>query len=196
MLDTNFDKRMTRQQIRVNFFFMTQVMKNNEPHSFYEAINKVQWKNVMEAEFDALVRNDTWTLMELPLDKDVIGTKWIYKTKYKSDGSIDKHKARLVAKGYAQQEGIDYTETFALVVKMDTIRIVLVLAAQHSWIIYQMDVKSTFLNGYVDEEIYVEQPQGFKIIGKENNVYKLKKALYGLKQAPQAWYSRIDTYFQ
>eukprot|EP01018_Ginkgo_biloba_P027112 Gb_06309 [translate_table: standard] len=112
----------------------------------------------MEAKFDALVRNDTWTLMELSLDKDVIGTKWIYKTKYKSDGSIDKHKERLVSKGYAQQEGIDYIETFALVEKMDTIRTVLVLAAQHGWIIYQMDVKSAFLNGYVDEEIYVEQP--------------------------------------
>eukprot|EP01018_Ginkgo_biloba_P008401 Gb_25800 [translate_table: standard] len=115
-------------------------------------------ENAMEEEFDALVRNDTWTLMELPLDKDVIGTKWIYKIKYKSDGSIDKHKARLVAKGYAQQEGIDYTETFAPVAKMDTIRTVLVVAAQHGWIIYQMDVKSAFLNGYVDEEIYVEQP--------------------------------------
>ena len=77
MLDTNFDRRMTRQQSRVNFVLMTQVMKNNEPQSFDEAINKVQWWNAMEAEFDALVRNDTWTLMELPLDKDVIGTKWI-----------------------------------------------------------------------------------------------------------------------
>eukprot|EP01018_Ginkgo_biloba_P020382 Gb_28245 [translate_table: standard] len=134
--------------------------------------------------------------MEFPLDKDMIGTKWIYKTKYKSDGSIDKHKARLVAKGYAQQEGVDYTETFAPVAKMDTISTVLVLAAQHGWIIYQMDVKSAFLNGYVDEEIYVEQPQGFEIAGKKNKVYKLKKALYGLKQAPQVWYSRIDTYFQ
>eukprot|EP01018_Ginkgo_biloba_P012572 Gb_02021 [translate_table: standard] len=150
----------------------------------------------MEAEFDALVRNDTWTLMEFPLDKDVIGTKWIYKTKYKSDGSIDRHKARLVAKGYAQQEGIDYTETFAPITKMDITRIVLVLAAQYGWIIYQMDVKSTFLNGYVNEEIYVEQPQGFEITGKENKVYKLKKALYGLNQAPRAWHSRIDTYFQ
>eukprot|EP01018_Ginkgo_biloba_P034444 Gb_39748 [translate_table: standard] len=134
--------------------------------------------------------------MELPLDKDVIGTKCIYKTKYKFDGSIEKHKARLVAKGYAQQEGIDYTETFVPVAKMDTIRTVLVVAAQDGWIIYQMDVKSAFLNGYVDEEIYVEQPQGFEIAGKENKVYKLKKALYGLKQAPRAWYSRIDTYFQ
>eukprot|EP01018_Ginkgo_biloba_P024361 Gb_41823 [translate_table: standard] len=96
--------------------------------------------------------------MELPLDKDVIRTKWIYKTKYKLDGSINNHKVRLFAKGYAQQEGIDYIETFALVEKMDTIRTVLVLAAQHGWIIYQMDVESAFLNGYVDEEIYVEQP--------------------------------------
>eukprot|EP01018_Ginkgo_biloba_P040293 Gb_29932 [translate_table: standard] len=138
----------------------------------------------MKAEFDALVKNDTWTLMEFPLDKDVIGTKWIYKTKYKSDGSINKHKERLVAKGYAQQEGIDYIKTFSPVTKMDTIRTVLVLAAQHGWIIYQMDIKSAFLNGYVDEEIYVEKPQGFNITGKENNVHKLKKALYGLKKAP------------
>eukprot|EP01018_Ginkgo_biloba_P024582 Gb_26229 [translate_table: standard] len=196
MLDTNFDRRMTRQQSRVNFILMTQVMKNNEPQSFDEVVNKVQWQNAMESEFDALVRNDTWTLMDLALDKDVIGTKWIYKTKYKFDGSIEKHKARLVAKGYAQQEGVDYTKTFAPVAKMDTIRTVLVLATQHGWIIYQMDVKSAFLNGYVDEEIYVEQPQGFEIAGKENKVYKLKKSLYRLKQAPRALHSRIDTYFQ
>eukprot|EP01018_Ginkgo_biloba_P019839 Gb_31472 [translate_table: standard] len=119
--------------------------------------------------------------MELPLDKDVIGTKWIYKTKYKFDRSINEHKARLVAKGYSQQEGIDYIDTFAPIINMDTIKTMLVLAAQHGWIIYQMDVKSAFLNGYVDEEIYVEKPQGFKITGMENKVYKLKKELYGLK---------------
>eukprot|EP01018_Ginkgo_biloba_P003801 Gb_04010 [translate_table: standard] len=102
MLDTNFDRRMIRQQSRVNFILITQVMKNNEPQSFDEAVNKVQWQNEMESKFDALVRNDTSTLMELPLDKDVIGTKWIYKTKYKYYGSINKNKARLVAKGYAQ----------------------------------------------------------------------------------------------
>eukprot|EP01018_Ginkgo_biloba_P016710 Gb_04681 [translate_table: standard] len=129
MLDTNFDRRMTRQQSWVNFGLMTQVMKNNEPQSFDEAADKVQWQNAMEEKFYALVRNDTWTLMELPLDKNVIVTKWIYKIKYKYDGSIDKHKARLVAKGYAQQEGIDYTETFAPIAKMDIIRTVLVLAA-------------------------------------------------------------------
>jgi hypothetical protein len=133
---------------------------------------------------------------ELPKGKEVIGTKWVYKTKYKSDGTIDKYKAHLVAKGYAQREGIDYTETFSPMAKMDTIRMVLALAAQYKWTIFQMDVKSAFLNGYVDEEIYVEQPEGFEVLGKEDKVYMLKKALYGLKQAPRSLYSRIDKYFQ
>ena len=102
------------------------------------------------------MRNDTWDLVILPKGKDVIDTKWVYKTKYKSDGTIDKYKARLVAKGYAHREGIDYTETFSPVENLDTIRMVLALAAQYKWKIFQMDVKSDFLNGYVDEEIYVD----------------------------------------
>jgi hypothetical protein len=130
----------------------------------------------MEAKLNALVRNDTWDLVSLPKKKDVIGTKWVYKTKYKSDGTIDKYKARLAAKDYAQNERIDYTEKFSLVAKLDTIRMVLALAAQYKWTIYHMDVKSTFLNGYVDEEIYVEQLEGFEVPGKEDCVYKLKKA--------------------
>eukprot|EP01018_Ginkgo_biloba_P031879 Gb_04138 [translate_table: standard] len=188
MLDTNFNRRMTRQQSLVNFVLMTRVMKNNEPQSFDEEVNKVQWQNAMEAEFDALVRNYTWTLMELPLDKDVIETK-----KYKSDGSINKHKVRLVAKGNAQQEGIDYTETFSLVVK-DTIRTVLVLVAQHGWIIYQMYVKTTFLHGDLEEEIYMQQPQGYEVKGKEKFVCRLKKSLYGLKQAPRQWYLKFGRF--
>ncbi|KAL0318498.1 UNVERIFIED_CONTAM: Retrovirus-related Pol polyprotein from transposon RE2 [Sesamum angustifolium] len=106
-----------------------------------------------------------------------------------------KHKARLVAKGYSQLQGIDYTETFAPVARLDTIRALIAIAANKKWKIYQMDVKSAFLNGYVDEEIYVEQPQGFIAKGSEEKVLRLKKALYGLKQAPKAWYSRIDKYF-
>ncbi|KAL0364507.1 UNVERIFIED_CONTAM: Retrovirus-related Pol polyprotein from transposon RE1 [Sesamum angustifolium] len=128
-------------------------------------------------------------------DKDVIGVKWIYKTKLNADGSIQKHKARLVAKGYSQLPGIDYTETFAPVARLDTIRALIAIAANKKWKIYQMDVKSAFLNGYIDEEIYVEQPQGFIAKGSEEKVLRLKKALYGLKQAPRAWYSRIDKYF-
>ncbi|KAK4411578.1 Retrovirus-related Pol polyprotein from transposon RE1 [Sesamum angolense] len=138
--------------------------------------------------------------------QEVIGVKWIYKTKLNADGSIQKHKARLVAKGYSQLPGIDYTETFAPVARLDTIRALIAIAANKKWKIYQMDVKSAFLNGYIDEEIYVEQPQGFIAKGSEEKVLRLKKALYGLKQAtrawyyglkqaPRAWYSRIDKYF-
>ncbi|KAK4405981.1 Retrovirus-related Pol polyprotein from transposon RE2 [Sesamum angolense] len=149
----------------------------------------------MEEEIKMIEKNNTWELADRPKDKEVIGVKWIYKTKLIADGSIQKHKARLVAKGYSQLPGIDYTETFAPVARLDTIRALIAIAANKKWKIYQMDVKSAFLNGYIDEEIYVEQPKGFIVKGSEEKVLRLKKALYGLKQAPRAWYSRIDKYF-
>ena len=131
----------------------------------------------------------------MPIGVKPIGVKWIFKTKLKENGEIDKFKARLVAKGYAQQYGVDYTEVFAPMAKMDTIRIILSTAAQYGWNIFQLDVKSTFLHGDLNEEIFVQQPTGFVKTGKEEKVYKLKKALYGLKQAPRAWYNKIETYF-
>ena len=140
-------------------------------------------------------KRSTWELVDHPKDKEIIGVKWVYKTKLNPDGSIQKHKARLVAKGYSQQPGVDYNETFAPVARLDTIRVLVELAAQRRWKIHQLDVKSAFLNGFLEEEIYVEQTQGFVKKGKEDQVLKLKKALYGLKQAPRAWYSRIDSYF-
>jgi hypothetical protein len=140
-------------------------------------------------------KNNTWELVDCPHGKDIIGVKWVYKTKLNPDGSIQKHKARLVAKGYSQQPGVDYNETFAPVARLDTIRALIALAAQKGWSIYQLDVKSAFLNGILEEEIYVEQPQGFVVKGNESKVLRLRKALYGLKQAPRAWYSRIDQYF-
>ncbi|XP_074297950.1 uncharacterized protein LOC141628752 [Silene latifolia] len=140
-----------------------------------------EWKNAMKEELKMLEKNHTWDLTERPKHKDVVGVKWVYRTKLNLDGSIQKFKARLVVKGYSQQYGTDYTETFAPIARHDTIRILIALAAQHKWNIFQMDVKSAFLNGYLQEEIYVEQPDGFVIDGKENQVYKLKKALYGLK---------------
>ncbi|KAK4381284.1 Retrovirus-related Pol polyprotein from transposon RE1 [Sesamum angolense] len=121
----------------------------------------------MEEEIKMIEKNNTWELADMPKDKEVIGVKWIYKTKLNADGSIQKHKARLVAKGYSQLPGIDYTETFAPVTRLDTIRALIAIAANKKWKIYQMDVKSAFLNSYVNEEIYVEQPQGF--IAKGNN---------------------------
>jgi len=127
-----------------------------------------------------------------PKDRKVIGVKWVFKTKFNPDGSVNKHKARLVVKGYAQIWGVDFSETFAPVARLDTIRMILALAAQQGWKVHQLDVKSAFLNGVLQEEIYVEQPEGFVTPGQEEKVYLLRKALYGLRQAPRAWYSKMD----
>nr|CAN63433.1 hypothetical protein VITISV_033829 [Vitis vinifera] len=165
-----------------------------EPAGFVEAAENKRWRVAMQEELDMIDKNNTWELVDRPSHKKPIGVKWVYRTKLNSDGSINKHKARLVVKGYAQMFGVDFSETFAPVARLDTIRMLLALAAQRKWKIYKLDVKSAFLNGYLEEEIFVEQPEGFAIKGKEEKVYLLKKALYGLRQAPRAWYSRIDTH--
>nr|KYP62375.1 Retrovirus-related Pol polyprotein from transposon TNT 1-94 [Cajanus cajan] len=148
----------------------------------------------MEEELKMIEKNQTWQLVDRPSHKKAIGVKWVYRTKFNPDGSVNKYKARLVVKGYAQMFGVDFSETFAPVARLDTIRLLLALAAQKGWLIHQLDVKSAFLNGYLEEEIFVEQPEGFALQGQEDKVYLLKKALYGLKQAPRSWYSRIDAH--
>jgi hypothetical protein len=163
-----------------------------EPAEFEEAVKKSEWIEAMQEELRMIEKNDTWVLMDKPLHKKAIGVKWVYRTKQNADGSINKYKARLVVKGYAQVFSVDFSETFAPVARLDTIRLLLAVAAQKNWKVYQLDVKSAFLNGYLQEEIYIEQPRGFEVRGQEEKVYLLKKALYGLKQAPRAWYSRID----
>ena len=165
-----------------------------DPIYFEDAIKEKQWINAMHEEMESIDKNDTWELVDLPKNKECIGVKWVYKTKYKENGEVDKYKARLVAKGFAQEYGVDYNETFAPIARLDTVRMVLAIAAQNKWMVYQMDVKSAFLNGYLEEEVYVQQPPGYEIKGHGHKVYRLKKALYGLKQAPRAWYSRIDSY--
>ncbi|OMO51785.1 Integrase, catalytic core [Corchorus capsularis] len=157
-----------------------------EPNSFTKASKSQKWVAAMEEEMRMIEKNHTWELVQRPQEKNVIGVKWIFKTKLNPDGGVNRHKARLVVKGYAQSYGIDYTETFAPVARLDTIRLLLAMAAQNQWRIHQMDVKSAFLNGNLQEEIYVEQPEGFLVKGSEEKVYLLKKALYGLKQAPRA----------
>jgi hypothetical protein len=166
-----------------------------EPENFEEAIKESIWKNAMQEEIAAIEKNNTWQLVEKPNDKEPIGVKWVYKLKHNPDGSIQRAKSRLVVKGYAQQPRIDYSETFAPVARLDTVRTIIAVAAQKGWNLYQLDVKSAFLNGELKEEVYVQQPRGFETPGQEEKVYKLKKALYGLKQAPRAWYSEIDSYF-
>ena len=139
-------------------------------------------------------KNQTWELTDKPENRTVIGLKWIFKRKENPDGSLNKLKARLVVKVYSQIPGVDFVETFAPVARYETLKLLIALAAQNQWQIYHLDVKSAFLNGKLDEDIYVEQPAGFVIEGADNKVYKLKKALYCLKQAPRAWYSCIDSH--
>ncbi|BBH05186.1 multidrug resistance-associated protein 9 [Prunus dulcis] len=166
-----------------------------EPESFEEAVKDAAWQKAMEAELEMIEKNETWELVKRPSDKPIVGVKWIFKVKLNLDGSVQKNKARLVAKGYTQKPGIDFNETFAPVARLDTVRTLIALAAQKRWKLFQLDVKSAFLNGVLQEEVYVDQPPGFVVQDKEDRVYRLKKALYGLKQAPRAWYEEINSYF-
>ncbi|KAG8492199.1 hypothetical protein CXB51_009896 [Gossypium anomalum] len=165
-----------------------------EPTCFEEAVKHEGWKQAMADEISMIEKNQTWKLVEKPANRKIIGVKWVYKAKQNADGSLNKLKARLVVKGFSQKYGLDYFETYAPVARLDTIRLIVGLAAHMQWNVYQLDVKSAFLNGILEEEIYVEQPEGFEVPGKEEMVYRLRKALYGLKQAPRAWYARIDSY--
>uniref|UniRef100_A0A251TCA0 Putative copia protein n=1 Tax=Helianthus annuus TaxID=4232 RepID=A0A251TCA0_HELAN len=168
---------------------------DTDPTTYVEASKETIWQDAMDREMESIIKNDTWELVDPPLNQTPIGVKWIYKTKYDEHGQISKHKARLVVKGYNQKYGIDYQDVFAPVIRFDTVRLVLALAAHHGWHLHQMDVKTAFLNGYLKEQVFIEQPEGYVVKGKERKVCKLKKALYGLKQAPRAWYSRIEGYF-
>ena len=139
-------------------------------------------------------RNEVWELVPRPEGTNVIGTKWIFKNKTNEEGVITRNKARLVAQGYTQIEGVDFDETFAPVARLESIRLLLGIACILKFKLYQMDVKSAFLNGYLNEEVYVEQPKGFEDPTHPDHVYKLKKALYGLKQAPRTWYERLTEF--
>ena len=178
----------------VNIALMSQLLDVYEPNSVEEALSLSQWREAMQVELQSIEENNTWQSVSRSSHCKVIGVKWIFKVKFNSDGSLDKYKARLVAKGYAQKEGEYFDETFAPTARYSTIRIVLALASHFAWPIFQLDVKSAFLNGDLEEEVYVEQPQGFQVKGCEHDVFLLKKSLYGLKQAPRAWYQKIDAF--
>jgi hypothetical protein len=145
----------------------------------------------MHEELENFERNQVWILGDPLRDVNVIGTKWVFKNKQRDVGEVVRNKARLVAKGYSQVEGLDFGDTFAPVAHLEAIRILLAFAAFKGFKLYQMDVKSAFLNGVIQEEVYVRQPLGFESPKYPDRVYKLSKALYGLKQAPRAWYARL-----
>jgi hypothetical protein len=166
-----------------------------EPSSFQEAVQDPTWVDAMVEKYESIVKNSAWEIVPRPVNKSVIGSRWIYKVKQAADGSVEKYKARFVARGFSHIKGIYYDETFSLVARYSSIRSIFALSVQMGWRIHQMDVKIVFLNGIIEEEVYIEQSEGFEIFSSESHECRLKRALYGLKQAPHAWYTRIDSYF-
>ncbi|GKE56785.1 retrovirus-related pol polyprotein from transposon TNT 1-94 [Tanacetum coccineum] len=162
--------------------------------NFKYAISKDCWFQVMQDEIHEFDRLQVWELVPRPDCVMIIALKWIYKVKHDEYGDVLKNKARLVAKGYRQEEGIDFEESFAPVARIEAIRIFIANVASKNMTIYQMDVKTAFLNGKLKEEVYVSQPEGFVDPDHPTHVYRLKKALYGLKQAPRAWYDTLSRF--
>ena len=167
----------------------------SEPTHFASAIKQSEWLDAMKNEFQALIENKTWNLVPRPLNRPVIGCKWIYKVKPSAD-KTHKYKARLVAQGFLQEGGIDYHQTFSPVIKVTTIRILLALAVSQSWHIQQLDISNAFLHGDLQEIIYTDQPPGFEDTQYPHHVCKLRKSLYGLKQAPREWFQKLTSQLQ
>jgi hypothetical protein len=167
---------------------------NTEPSTFEEVVKQKEWKEVRMEEYQSIMKNDVWKFFPRPEEKYVVTSKWVYKINHVIDGSIDKYKARFLTRGFSQQEGEVYDETFSPVVIYTSIRAIIYLAASMGWILHQMDVKTAFLNGVIEEEVYIDKPQCFEVHPRETHVCRLKKAVYGLKQSPRAWYTHIDSY--
>jgi hypothetical protein len=157
-----------------------------EPFSYEEAAEKKVWQDAMIEEHQSIMKNDVWYIVPRPKEKSVVTSKWLYKIKHATDGSIEKFKASFIARGLSQKEGIDYEETFSPVARYTSIRATMAIVAKMGWKLHRMDIKTAFLNGVIEEEVYVEQPQEFETHESQTHVCRLKKALYGLKQAPRA----------
>ncbi|GJU59009.1 ribonuclease H-like domain-containing protein [Tanacetum coccineum] len=167
-----------------------------EPRKVTEALEDGSWVEAMQEELLQFKLQQVWVLVDLPYGAKVIGTKWVYRNKKDERGVVVRNKARLVAQGHRQEEGIDYDEVFAPVARIEAIRLFLAFASFMGFIVYQMDVKSAFLYGTIDEEVYVSQPPGFVDPDHPTKVYKVVKALYGLHQAPRAWYATLSTFLE
>ncbi|GKA86725.1 retrovirus-related pol polyprotein from transposon TNT 1-94 [Tanacetum coccineum] len=170
------------------------VLSKVKPKNVKTAMDEACWFEAMQEEIHKFDRLQVWELVPKPYCVMIIPLKWIYKVKLDEYGDVLKNKARLVAKGYQKKEGIDFEESFAPVARIEAIRIFIANAASKNMIIYQMDVKTAFLNGELKEEVYVSQPEGFVDPNHPTHVYRLKKALYSLKQAPRAWYNTLSRF--
>jgi hypothetical protein len=164
-----------------NYMALMCDLVEKEPTCLEESVQKKEWMDSMKEEYQSIIKNDAWKVVPKTKNKDVVSSKWIYKIKHVEDESIEKHKARFVACGFSQKEGIEYEETIAPIARYTSIRTIIALVAKMKWKLHQMDVKTTFLNGVIEEEVYIEQPQGFEVEDRKTHVCRLKKSLCGLK---------------
>jgi len=195
--DDNVVTRTSKRQRKVKSFGDDYIvyLVDDTPTTIKEAFSSPDanlWKEAIRNEMDSIMSNGTWEVVERPYGCKPIGCKWVFKKKLRPDGTIERYKARLVAKGYTQREGEDFFDTYSPVARLTTIRVLLSLAASHGLLIHQMDVKTAFLNGELEEEIYMDQPDGFVTSGEKGKVCKLLKSLYGLKQAPKQLHEKFD----
>jgi hypothetical protein len=165
---------------------------DTKPSCHEEATGQQVWQDAMAEEYQSILNNDVWDIVPRPEGKFVVTSTRIYKIKHTADGSVEKYKATFVARGFSQIEGIDYEETVAPIARYTSICNIIALVASMGWKLHQMVVMTTFLNGDIDEEVYIEKPKGFVIHDEKTHVCRLKKAQYGLKQAPHAWYEKLD----
>ena len=192
-------RRSTRVRRHYRPFESTSLSIHVEPKSFEEATTspeKAKWFEAMEREMESLKHHDVWELVNLPPGKKIIGSKWVFKVKTNADGSIERYKARLVAQGYSQKLGADYDETFCPVVRQESLRLLLAMSVQQGMKLHHVDVNTAFLNGTLEEEVYIQQPKGFVKEREQNLVCKLKKSLYGLKQSPRCWNATLDAHLK
>ncbi|XP_019170539.1 PREDICTED: uncharacterized protein LOC109166104 [Ipomoea nil] len=174
--------------------FQALVTVTTDPTCYSQAVGHPHWRDAMDQEFNALLHNNTWQLVAPALDMNIIGCKWVFRTKRTADGTVERHKARLVAKGFNQVAGEDFFDTFSPVVKPTTVRMLLSLAITHSWTLRQLDVHNAFLNGHLAETVYMNQPPGYEDPAHPDHVCLLQRSLYGLKQAPRAWFKRLHDF--
>jgi hypothetical protein len=189
-------RRSTRDRRPVDYYGSAMY---HEPTTFEEATScpeKAKWNEAMYKEFKSLKDNQVWELTTLPTGKKAITCKWVYKVKTNSDGSIERYKARLVARGFDQKFGSDYDETFFPVVRLESLRTLIALSTQRGLELHHVDVHTAFLNGTLQEEVYMKQPIGYEKEGEEHLVCKLRKSIYGLKQASRCWNVALDSHLR
>jgi hypothetical protein len=194
--DNETSKKSKRQRTAKSFgddfivYLMDDTFRTIE--EAYSSLDADYWKEAIKSELDSIMSNGTWEVVSRPYGRKLIGCKWVFKKKLRPDGTIEKYKMRLVAKGYNQKEGEDFFDTYSLVARLTTIRLLLSLATSYGIFVHQMDVKTDFLNRELKEEIYMNQPDGIAVKGQQGIVCKLLKSLYGLKQAPKQCHEKFD----